>query len=151
LPVDEDEDDHTPRPPTLPPGGEAAFAARVPSRAKPSQLAFDAPALDVRVSLVGAQTVDDLVGRVAKATGLELFADQRVGRLPVWTKGNAARAGDLLEALARAITGAWRQVTPAAPGTNRPVYVLADDVVGIGVRYARLWEWERDAGRSPKA
>lgn len=143
LPVD-DEDEAAPSPPR--PAGEAALAARVPSRAKPGQLAFDAPAFDARISLAEAETVDDLVQRAAKATNLELFADRRVGRLPVWTRGSSARAGDVLQALSRAVTGAWRQVTPAAPDTGRPVYVLTDDVVGIGTRYAPLWEWERDAG-----
>jgi hypothetical protein len=109
----------------------------VPNRLKPGALAFDAPMLNVPVSLTGAKTVGDLVQRIAHATSRELYADGRVSSLPVWVRGASSRAGDVLQALCLAVTGTFRQVGPAL--------VLTSDLEGIGTRYAQLADWAQDA------
>lgn len=112
----------------------------LPNRLKIGHLPFDAPNLSAQVSLTDAANVGDLVQRAGKITGLELYADRRLAKLPVWTKaaeerarGNSAPAGDLLQALCLAVTGTFRKVGPA--------YVLTNDVEGLGTRHARLAEW----------
>jgi len=111
-----------------------------PNRLKPGHLPFQADALSVSVPLDGAATVGELIRRVGEATRLELYADARVATLPLFTRERTARAGDLLQGLCLALTSTFRRVGPAA------VYVLTDDVEGIGTRHARLAEWERDRG-----
>lgn len=118
--------------------------SEVPNRLKPGHLDFGAPALDALVSLAGAATLGDLVRRVGQATRVEIYADPRVGRLPVATRseaGTAVRSGDLLQALCLAVTGTLRRVAPAS---GRPAFVLTDDIEGIGTRRARLSEWAED-------
>jgi len=81
--------------------------------------------------------VGDLVRRVAKAANAEVYADPRLARLPVFVQGDeAARAGDVLQALCWAVTGAFRKVGPAA-------YVLTNDVAGLGTRKAALADLSR--------
>jgi hypothetical protein len=117
----------------------------LPNRLKIGQLDFDAPALQAAVSLVppgdGAAaakplTVAELLGRVSQAANLEIVADRRVAALPVWSRGPSARASDVLRALCWAVTGTFRKVGP--------VYLLTDDVEGIGTRRARIADWARD-------
>ncbi len=114
----------------------------VPSRPKPSQLAFDTPALNTPVSLSGVATLGDLVRRVGQAARLELYADPRVAKLPVGTRGTTARAGDVLRALCLAVTGTFRKVGYPLAGA---AFVLTDDIVGIGTRHAALSEWLFDS------
>lgn len=122
--------------------------AEFPSKLKPGHLNFDASTLSVTVSLAGVKTVAELVKRVHEATGLELYADGRVGVLSVTVLGDTSpvRAGDLLKALCWAVTGTWRQVGPA--------FVLTHDVEGIAQSRARILAWmeqgqrERDALRN---
>ncbi len=109
----------------------------VPNRLKPGELNFEAPALQAAISLEDAKTVGDLVKRAADAARVEIIADARVASLPVWTKGASARAGDVLKALCYAVTGAFRKV-----GT---LYLLTNDVIGIGTRRTFLSEWYRTA------
>ncbi len=124
---------------SAPPGSDGViFGVRlteeVPNRLKPGHLPFHWSALDAPISLDGAATVGDLVKRVADQTRIELFCDPRYADLAVYTRGASARAGDLLEALCRAVTGAFRKVGASS-------YVLADDVEGLGTRHARLQVW----------
>ncbi len=126
--------------------------ADIPNRLKPGHLTFDAPTLQAAVSLEGGDmpstapappppptlTVKELLKRVEKATRVELYADPRVANLPVWTAGKSARAGDILKALCYAVTGTFRKVGP--------VFVLTDDVMGIGTRRALLSDWGQDVG-----
>ncbi len=125
----------------------------LPNRLKPGHLAFDAPALQAAVSLLPPGdgdkaaaakplTVAELLRRVSQAAGLEIVADRRVAALSVWTRGESARAADVLRALCWAVTGTFRKVGPA--GDARPVYLLTDDVEGIGARRARIEEWAQD-------
>ena len=101
--------------------------AVVPNMPKPSDLEYDAKALQARVSLAGIKTVGDLVSRIGGAAKLELYADRRYEARSVTCFGlPSARAADLLPALALCVCGAYRKVGPA--------YVLTDDLVGEGTR-----------------
>ncbi len=120
-----------------------ALTQEAPNRLKPGHLPFDTPALASTVSLADAATVGDMVKRVGQAARLELHADARLATLPVWTRGESARAGDVLEALCLAVTGTFRRLDAA--GNAPPAFVLTDDIEGIGTRSARLYEWLTDA------
>ena len=100
---------------------------------KPTQLDADGAAFKAAVALDGVKTVDDLVARLAQATGREIYADARYGARTVTLLGppKSARARDLLRALALCVGGTYRQVGPA--------YVLTDDVLGLGTKHA-LWK-----------
>ena len=108
---------------------------KIPSRLKPGQLDFDAPQLNPVVSMNEAKTVGELLKRIREATRLEIYADSRVGRLTLGGIGldGSARSGDILKALAWAVTGAYRKVGP--------IFILTDDLVGIATRRAYISEW----------
>ncbi|MBC7808844.1 MAG: hypothetical protein H7145_22145 [Akkermansiaceae bacterium] len=113
-----------------------------PNRLKASDLNYDAPALSVAVSLDGAKTVGELVARVQKVVGWELYADRRYAELPVYIRAaGTARAGDVLKALAYSVTGTFRRMD-AGPGA---VFVLTDDRVGSGTRLALMGGWLENA------
>ena len=72
--------------------------------------------------------MQDLIARAGAATGVELHADMRVADLPVFSSGDQARAGDLLQALAlrsrariakwiapTSWWGSWRGAEPPVP------------------------------------
>jgi hypothetical protein len=127
-----------------------ALRTLAPNRPKRGDLDYASPALDARVPLDGeAKTVSDLVRRVAEATRLEVYADRRVGGLPVTVlaaPGQTARAGDLLKALAYAVTGTFRAVEGGDAGGEGPkVYLLTDDIEGIAPRRLRQIQWHADA------
>jgi hypothetical protein len=133
----------TPRPDAF---GQA-LKRTVPEQPKPGDLDTSAAAFDAAVSLAalengGPLTVGELAARAGKAAGAEVYADGRIAKLPIYARGDSARAGDVLAALARAVTGAYRRVGPA--------YVLADDVEGLGTRIARIAEWH-EAARARRA
>ncbi|WP_395141435.1 hypothetical protein, partial [Armatimonas sp.] len=112
----------------------------VPATNKRSGLSYDRPELDRLIPLGEVKTVQELVERVAKASGLELYADARMGRLKVSllaTPQARTSAGVLLKALARAVTGTFRQVGGA--------YVLTDDLIGYGTRAGWIGEWLMEA------
>lgn len=119
--------------------------SEVPSRAKPGDLAFASPRLNAPLSLDGAAaTLGDLVRRAGEAARLTLYADARVAALPVTVLGDAqmpVRSGDVLQALALAVTGTFRKIV-----ADETAWVLTDDVEGIGTRQARLSEWASAAG-----
>lgn len=104
-----------------------------PNRLKPGDLDFAAPALAPAISLTDAKTIGDLVTRAAEATGVEVYCDVRYADLPVYLRGDAARAGDVLKAICYAIFGTFRKVGPA--------FILTDDRVGLGTRHLILGEW----------
>ncbi len=115
----------------------------VPNRLKLGHIDFTAPALAMAVPLADAKTVGEMVKRVAQAARVELYADGRMAKLPLWTLGESARAGDVLKALCYALTGAFRKVGPA--------FVLTDDVAGWGARRQLLAEWGQDAQAQEQA
>ena len=106
----------------------------VPNKLKPSHLDYASSRLNAPVSLNGAATLGDLIARVSAATRLEIYADGRVARLPLLVRGSQARSGDVLKALALAVTGTYRKVDTA--------FVLTSDLTGIGTRQMRLAEWQ---------
>lgn len=111
--------------------------ADVPNVLKNSQLDYQAPALQAPVPLAGLMRVGDLVGRIATAAHLELYADKRYeGRsLTLTGSAPAAPAADLLRALALCVTGTWRRVGPAS--------VLTDDIQGAGTRRQILADFHK--------
>lgn len=115
----------------------------VPSRLKIGQMDYDAPQLDPVIPLANAPTVADLMKRIREATRLEIYADGRVSKMTIDGIGldGSARSGDILKALAWAVTGTYRRVGP--------VFILTDDVPGIGSRraYVREWQMVGQAGR----
>lgn len=120
---------------------------RVPSRLKPSQLDYAAPALDVAIPLTSEfKTVRDVLTAIGQRANLELWADRRVAELPLYLRAapnQTARAGDLLMALAWGITGAYRQM-------DERVFLLTDDIEGIGTRAARLAYWALEADQTKR-
>ncbi|MGC4043971.1 MAG: hypothetical protein QM758_09255 [Armatimonas sp.] len=109
----------------------------VPNRLKSGELDFQAPELEVPVPLEGAKTVEDLLEQIKTTTGVSVLrADRRVLRSPVVTVGSTARAGDLLKALCLSVSGAFRKVGE--------LYLLTDDVVGLGTRYTLLEQWRQE-------
>lgn len=108
----------------------------VPSRVKPTDLAWEWEGLDSAIRLADAKTVGDLVERIAKACRLALYCDPRYRNLPVYTRGDTARAGDVLKAICRSVTGTVRRV-----GAVSGAYVVTDDLVGLGTRHALIGDW----------
>lgn len=103
-----------------------------PNDVKPG--ALPQAAHTVLVPLGGSlKTVDDLCARVSRLAHCEIYADPRYGALPLTIVGGAraARADDLLRAVALCVRGAYRKVGLA--------YVLTDDAVGLGTKHA-LWK-----------
>ncbi|MBC8135732.1 MAG: hypothetical protein H8F28_07600 [Fibrella sp.] len=110
------------------------------NRAKPSDIAYEASAWGASVSLADARTIGDLVARVREATGMEIYADKRYADLPVHTRiapNTGVRSGDLLKALALSVTGTWRRIESG----SEVAFVMTDDLVGSGVRFAVLSDW----------
>ncbi len=124
-----------------PPGSPAPAQGSPPQAGAPAGMRVGPDGVtrpEATAQRVPSLTVEELLKRVGKVAGLELYADRRVGRLPVWAKGGQARASDVLGALCLVVTGTFRKVGPA--------YVLTDDVEGIGTRRARLSEWAQGVG-----
>ena len=110
-----------------------SFRSVVPNRLKPGQLNTAAHALDALVSLQGADTVQDLIARIAAATHIELYVQASEAKWPVAVAGDRVRAGDLLQALALALTGTYRKVENA--------YILTGDLEGRGTRVWKIANW----------
>lgn len=112
------------------------IAEKVTSRLKQGNIDFESPSLNPSVSLAELKTVEDLMQRIREATRVEIYADVRVGKLALGGIGleGSVRSGDALKALAWAVTGAYRKVGP--------VFILTDDVVGVGTRKAYVNAWE---------
>ncbi len=98
-----------------------------------------------QAELAEEPTIGDLLERITKTTGVEFVADKRVRELPMYLRGESARAGDLLMALAVSVGGAFRRMEAGTAKDTAPLYVLTDDVEGIGARTARLGEWAEAA------
>lgn len=128
--------------------GGAAYGAAlrkiVPNEPKPGELNFAVPVLAAKVSLDGILTIGDLIKRVGEATKLEIYADRRVARVPVTIRGATAKAGELLKAVALAVTGTYRKIDTGAGGAA-PAYILTEDLVGFGARQVSLADWLQGA------
>ncbi len=128
----------TGQPDMFAPGGsglQALLRSDLPNAPKPGDLDWNRSVLTRAISLEGIKTVDDLTARLAKATGLELYADTRYGSRTLQARGDLKTgqpAGDVMQALALCVCGAWRRVGAA--------FVLTDDVQGLGTRQEFLHE-----------
>lgn len=118
--------------------------AEVPNAPKPSALDLHSKSLQVAVPFAGAGTVGEVLSRIGKLSGMELYADPRFENRPVTLVSTApsAPASDLLASLAFCLTGTYRQVGTA--------FVLTDDNIGVGTRRAIWVEFEADAARKRK-
>ncbi len=134
---------HTWNPKTAPPATvqNVALRADVPNTLKQSDLDWDSKSLQVSVTIAGLKTVGDLVTRIGQQTKMELYADPHYAgkTLTITGLASAAPADDLLRAVCVCVTGTFRKVGPA--------YVLADDLIGVGVRRKHLAEWKDAADR----
>jgi hypothetical protein len=113
----------------------AYLRAEAPNAPKDGDLDWRRRDLERPVSLLGLKTVDDLAARLARATGLELYADPHYGPQPLLVVGDLKKpqpAGNVMQTLALCVCGTWRQLGPA--------YVLTDDVQGLGARQEFLRE-----------
>ncbi|MBC7805765.1 MAG: hypothetical protein H7145_06405 [Akkermansiaceae bacterium] len=132
------------------PGSVSAFGVPIivtsPNRLKPGHLALDAPAVNRPMRLDGSRkTVGELLESVGDVTRLRLVTDKRIASLPVGCRvapgGQVVSTGDVLKALCRSLTGTFRRLD----GPNGAViYLLTDDVEGIGTRFARLERWAQE-------
>ncbi|GAB4463610.1 MAG: hypothetical protein OHK0029_32570 [Armatimonadaceae bacterium] len=131
---------------TTPPAG-TLFGVPVlrymPERLKPGQLPWDWEVLNRTVSLDGVQTLGDIVDRVRKTTGAQDYADRRYAVRVVALRGTEAKASDLLKALCHSVHGTFRRVGD--------IFVLTDDIEGLGTRHARIWRWYEEAVREANA
>jgi hypothetical protein len=114
----------------------------LPNRLKQGHLSFESTALNALVPLNGPVTINEMLARISKATGIEFLADRRVGVLPLWISdaSRPVRSGDVLQALCLGVTGAFRRVGP--------VYLLTDDVEGLAPRVLRLAAWAAEAQKA---
>ena len=131
---------HGPNTPVIMFGGTLKEDVR--ARLKPGDLPFDWNSLDPIVSLSEIKTVGALMERIRAVTRVEIYADRRYADLPLYLRGESARAGDLLKAICQAVTGTYRKVGTA--------YVLTDDREGLGTRHAlqQQWAWLGSALRA---
>lgn len=115
----------------------ATFSAPEGAHLKPSELDLSSPTLDKTVPLAGADTVRDLVRRVATATGHELYCDPRYATRRVYLRGESARAGDILKALCWGTSGTFRRVGTAS--------VLTEDLTPLAIRLGKIQDWRTGA------
>jgi hypothetical protein len=113
----------------------ARLYPKIPNRLKPSELDFAAPRLNATVSLKDLKTLGELLKRVGEATRLTLTADYRISGLPVYTRGEQARSGDVLQALCLGVCGAVRKLGPTT-------FLLTEDREGLTTRQAAYEKWQ---------
>jgi hypothetical protein len=103
---------------------------RIPAIPKKTDVDYQAGALQVPISLTGLKNLGELVERVAKAARVQLVCDKRFASLSVLTRGDSAKAGDVLQAITRAIHGTVRKL---GDGDER-IYIVTDDLVPASYR-----------------
>jgi hypothetical protein len=103
---------------------------RIPAIPKKTDVDYQAGALQVPISLTGLKNLGELVERVAKAARVQLVCDKRFSSLSVLTRGDSAKAGDVLQAITRAIHGTVRKL---GDGDER-IYIVTDDLVPASYR-----------------
>ncbi|MEY4914657.1 MAG: hypothetical protein RJA02_926, partial [Armatimonadota bacterium] len=112
--------------------GMATKAAnnRIPAIPKKTDVDYQSGALQMQISLTGLKNLGELVERVAKAARVQLVCDKRFASLSVLTRGDSAKAGDVLQAITRAIHGTVRKL---GDGDER-IYIVTDDLVPASYR-----------------
>ena len=113
-----------------------AIKTFVPNRLKPSQINWESPELASPVALAGMKTIGDLIDKIAATTRADIRADSRLRGVPIALIGETGLSRDLLKALCWGTMGAIRRLEG-----SHPIYILTDDVEGLGVRMARLSDW----------
>ncbi|MFM7187478.1 MAG: hypothetical protein ACKO14_06640, partial [Armatimonadota bacterium] len=88
--------------------------------------------LQVPISLTNIKNLGELVERIAKAARVQIVCDKRFAGLSILTRGDSAKAGDVLLAITRAIHGTVRKL---GDGDDR-IYILTDDLVPASYRMA---------------
>ncbi|MES2465127.1 MAG: hypothetical protein V4671_31560 [Armatimonadota bacterium] len=137
----------------------ALLVPTVANAMKPGQLSFDTPALAAGIPLAASsdsggatdETLGSLIDRLRAATRLDLRADRRLRSLPVYVRavpGQTARASDVLQALCWGVGGTFRRIDSRG---QQAVFLLTEDVQGIGTRHARITEWAEQAARERRA
>ncbi len=107
----------------------------VPYQRKKTDL--DPALLDATLSPLGATDISGLTVRIAKATGIALYADRRLGSVPIKIiaePDQTVRAGDALAALIRATGTAVRRVSAG----NESAFVLTSDRIPLAVSSTAL-------------
>ena len=107
-----------------------AANSRIPAIPKKTDVDYQAGALQVPVSLTNIKNLGELVERVAKAARVQIVCDKRFAGLSVLTRGDSAKAGDVLQAITRAIHGTVRKL---GDGDER-IYIVTDDLVPASYR-----------------
>jgi hypothetical protein len=113
----------------------------VPNRLKSQQIDFSSPALQSSISLTGLQTVGDMIARIRTTTRIEIYVDGQLAKRSLWVRAvdnQTVRAGEALQALCWSLTGAIRYVSD---GNQSGVFILTDDVEGVGSRLAKIKDW----------
>ena len=107
--------------------GMATKAAnnRIPAIPKKTDVDYQSGALQMQISLTGLKNLGELVERVAKAARVQIVCDKRFAGLSILTRGDSAKAGDVLQAITRAIHGTVRKL---GDGDDR-IYIVTDDLV----------------------
>lgn len=114
--------------------GGVRLRSTVPNRARAGDLDWDRIEAARVVSLEGVQTVKDLVARIGKAAGLELYADRRYEiRSVTYAGAPDVPAPDLLRTLSLCLSATFRKVGPA--------YVLTPDKAGLGAHRTALYRF----------
>jgi hypothetical protein len=119
-----------PEPEAMPAPARPGGQVMVPYQRKKTDL--DPALLDAPLSLENVETVGALVERIARASGIELYADRRLKVLSVRSvaaPGQSVRAGDALAALIRATGTAVRRVSAG----SEAAFVLTLDRTPLAV------------------
>ena len=103
---------------------------------KPSDLDYRASSLQGSLQLNPSESLSELLKRIGVATGLELYADLRVGDRKMMSIGRSAPISSVLRIIALSVTGTYRKVGSA--------YILTSDLVGIGTRKMKLAAYDEE-------
>ena len=112
----------------------ARLYPKVPNRLKPSDIDYAHPRLNLRVPLGEIKTVGELLTRIGLATQLTFKADYRITNLDLYSRGESARIGDVLQALSLGVCGAFRKL-------DSNTYLLTEDREGLTTRQAAYDQW----------
>lgn len=117
----------------------------VPNRLKLQQIDFASSSLQKAIPLAGLKTVGDLVERIRTTTRVPIFVDGRPASRALWIRAaetQTVSSGEALQALCWSLSGAVRAVSNLQGDT---VFILTEDIEGIGSRLARIKDWAQAA------
>lgn len=105
----------------------------VRNQLKQGQIDLDSNLLDPNISLTGAATVGALLERVRQVTRVEIYPDDRIATYPVYVRGSAAPASEVLKALCWGLGGTFRRLQ-----SGNTTFFLTEDITGVSPRLSRL-------------